>query len=44
MDVSSPLRQVTNDMALTEDGDRTPRASGQLIGGKFTPDTLFSIF
>ena len=33
MEISSPLRQVTNDHALTDDGDRTPRATGQLIGG-----------
>ena len=32
-DVSSPLRQMTN--TQTEDGDRTPRASG-LLGGKST--------
>ena len=34
VDVSSPLRrQVTNDLAMTDGGDRTPRPSGQLIGG-----------
>src|SRR6202011_5045522 len=33
-DVSSPLRQqVTNDLVMSDDGDRTPRPGGQLIGG-----------
>lgn len=31
-DVSSPLRQMTNTQT-TQDGDRTPRASG-LVGGE----------
>jgi DNA replication licensing factor MCM4 len=36
VDISSPLRrQVTNDLAMTDGGDRTPRPSGQLIGGMF---------
>jgi DNA replication licensing factor MCM4 len=33
-DVSSPLRQMTNTQSTNEDGDRTPRASRQLVGGK----------
>ena len=36
-DVSSPLQQqVTNDLVMSDGGDRTPRPSGQLIGGMFT--------
>jgi hypothetical protein len=35
-DVSSPLRQVTNDLAMTDGGDCTPRPSGQFIGGMST--------
>ncbi|KAH8814909.1 MCM2/3/5 family-domain-containing protein [Xylogone sp. PMI_703] len=31
-DVSSPLRQMSNTQTTQTDGDRTPRASGQLIG------------
>ncbi|RFU31335.1 hypothetical protein B7463_g5024, partial [Scytalidium lignicola] len=31
-DVSSPLRQMSNTQTTRTDGDRTPRASGQLIG------------
>jgi hypothetical protein len=37
VDVSSPLRQqVTNDLVMSDGGDRTPRPSGQFIGGMFT--------
>jgi DNA replication licensing factor MCM4 len=37
MDVSSPLRQqVTTDLVMSDGGDRTPRPSGQLIGGMST--------
>ncbi|RQM07040.1 hypothetical protein DH86_00000183, partial [Scytalidium sp. 3C] len=31
-DVSSPLRQMSNTQTTQSDGDRTPRASGQLLG------------
>ena len=33
-DVSSPLRQMTNTQT-TQDGERTPRASG-LLGGQYS--------
>lgn len=33
-DVSSPLRQMSNTQTTQSDGDRTPRASGQLLGGE----------
>jgi len=36
-DINSPLRQqVTNDLVMSDGGDRTPRPSGLLIGGMFT--------
>lgn len=35
MGVGNRLGQVTNDLAVTGGDDRTPRASGQFIGGKF---------
>jgi len=42
-DVSSPLRQqVTNDLVMSDSGDRTPRASGQLIGGIYTPTSVYN--
>lgn len=33
VDRSSPLRQVFNDYAMIDDGNRTPRASGNLMAG-----------